>query len=121
MAVGCEKAREETQVSLYMRHLLGLRAVGGKLKVQHSILDNLRPLLEKALKSHELKSIIPGSIKPVASAHGKGVRIRVTIPISNGFKVIALADGARQELFVNTHLTAAELKKILIDAGCEGY
>ena len=102
--------------------LLGLRAVGGKLKVQHSILDNLRPLLEKALKSsHDLKSIIPGSIKPVASAHGKKVKIRVTIPIPNGYKVIALADGARQELFVNTKLTSAELTRILIDSGCEGY
>ena len=84
-----------------MRHLLTLRAVGGTLKVKHGIIDNLRPLLEKLLKaSPRIHCIIPGTIAPVTNAHGKGVVVRISIPIPNGFKALAMTAGARQELFL---------------------
>ena len=101
-----------------MNRVLELRKAGGKLKVQHSILGNLRPVLEKICKENEeIKTIIPGSIKHVTSAQGKAVKIRVTIPIANGHKVIALANGARQELFVSTSLKAQELGDAFVAAG----
>ena len=107
-----------------MRHLLGLRAVGGKLKVQHHILEPLRPVLEKVCEQDSrISTIIPGSIKPVASAHGKEVRVRVTIPIANGFKIIAQTSGARQELFVSTTstLTPEQLLTAFREAGAVSY
>ena len=88
-----------------------LRTAQGKLKIEHSILDDLRPVLERLVASDEIRSIIPGVIRPVRDARGV-VKIRVTVPVQNGWKAIALANGARQELFVSTTLTQPELEKL---------
>ena len=90
-----------------------LRAVRGKLKVEHSIIDGLRPVLEALLASNpEIKSVIPGVIRPVGDARGK-IRIRVTTPTQTGWKALAFAAGARQEVFVNTSLTREQLEAAL--------
>lgn len=87
-----------------------LRANQNKLKVEHSILDGLRPVLERLVEDPDIRSVIPGVIRPVRDAKG-AVRIRVTVPVQNGWKAIALAAGARQELFISTALDQAELEK----------
>ena len=94
-----------------------LRALGGRLKVQHSILPSVRPVLERLIieNNSSITRIIPGSIKPVADAKGQ-VKARVTIPIFAGFKALALSDGARQELFITTCLIHAELDEALSKA-----
>ena len=70
-----------------------LRKVQGKLKVEHSILDGLRQVLESLLTGNaEIRSVIPGVIRPVRDAKGE-VRIHVTVPTSNGWKAIALSAG----------------------------
>lgn len=79
-----------------------LRAEQGKLKIEHSIIDGLRPVLERLLRENtEIRAVIPGVIRPVRDARGPVV-IRVTVPTTNGWKAIALSAGARQELFVST-------------------
>jgi hypothetical protein len=87
-----------------------LRKVQGKLKVEHSILDGLRRVLERLLEENPgaIRSVIPGVIRPVRDAKGE-VRIRVTVPTSNGWKAIALSAGARQELFISTDLSKEQL------------
>ena len=85
-----------------------LRTARGKLKIEHSILDDLRPVLEKLVARDDIRSIIPGVIRPVRDAKGP-VRIRITVPTQNGWKAIALANGARQELFISTVLTQEQL------------
>jgi hypothetical protein len=93
-----------------------LRKVQGKLKIEHSIIDGLRDVLETMLDSEErIRSIIPGVIKPVKDAKGK-VEIRVTVPVVNGWKAIALAAGARQELFVSTDLDKPALEAVIARA-----
>ena len=88
-----------------------LRAVQGKLKIEHSIIDGLRPVLERLLKDNsEIRSVIPGVIRPVRDARGEPT-IRVTVPTSNGWKAIALSGGARQELFISTTLPKEDMKK----------
>ncbi|MCS7043111.1 MAG: DUF2103 domain-containing protein [Bryobacteraceae bacterium] len=87
-----------------------LRANQNKLKIEHSILDGLRPVLERLVEDPDIRSIIPGVIRPVRDAKG-AVRIRVTVPVQNGWKAIALAAGARQELFISTPLGQEELEK----------
>src|SRR3954470_7183424 len=89
-----------------------LRTAKGKLKIEHSILDDLRPVLERLVALDEIRSIIPGVIRPVRDAKGT-VKIRITVPTQNGWKAIALANGARQELFVSTAMTEAELDGII--------
>lgn len=94
-----------------------LRTAQGRLKVEHSIIDGLRPLLVALLEATpEIKSVIPGVIRPVRDARGK-LRVRITTPTQTGWKVIAFAAGARQEVFVNTTLTREQLEAALARAG----
>jgi hypothetical protein len=87
-----------------------LRTAQDRLKIEHSILDGLRPVLERLLaREPAIRSIVPGVIRPVRDARG-AVKIRITVPVTNGWKAIALAAGARQELFVSTTLGQAELE-----------
>src|SRR5215471_8537539 len=90
-----------------------LRAAQNKLKIEHSIIDGVRGLLERLLASNpEIRSVIPGVIRPVRDARGK-IQVRVTVPTQNGWKAIALSAGARQELFVSTALSRDELERAL--------
>src|ERR1700682_1117272 len=94
-----------------------LRTSQNRLKIEHSIIDGLRPVLEDLLASSpEIRSIIPGVIRPVRDAKGK-VKIRVTVPTQNGWKAIALSAGARQELFLSTDWTKEPLGAALHRAG----
>ncbi len=90
-----------------------LRAAKDRLKVEHSIIGGLREVLEDLLvQNPAIQSIIPGRIRPVRDAKGP-VRIHITTPTQTGWKGIALASGARQELFFNTRLTKEEMTKAL--------
>ncbi len=90
-----------------------LRAEKGKLKIEHSIIDGLRPVLERLLRDEaNIRSIIPGVIRPVRDAKGEPV-IRVTVPTATGWKGIALSAGARQELFISTALAKDELEELI--------
>ena len=86
-----------------------LRTAKDRLKVEHSIIDGLREVLETLLAENPgIRSVIPGVIRPVRDARGK-IRIRITVPTQNGWKAIALSAGARQELFVSTSLSREDL------------
>ena len=90
-----------------------LRAAQGKLKIEHSIIDGLRPVLVRLLRDNpEIRSVIPGVIRPVRDAKGLPT-IRITVATSNGWKVIALSAGARQELFISTELSKESLEMAL--------
>ena len=43
------------------------------------------------------------------------VKRRVTVPVTNGWKAIAIAAGARQELFISTTFTKEDLGKAFVD------
>jgi hypothetical protein len=92
---------------------LRLRKLQGKLKVEHSIIDGVRDVLERLLRDKpDIRSVIPGVIRPVRDAKGE-VKIRVTVPVTNGWKAIALSAGARQELFISTALSKDELEQAI--------
>ena len=94
-----------------------LRTAKDRLKVEHSIIDGVREILETMLASTPaIRSVIPGVIRPVRDAKGK-VRVRITVPVQNGWKAIVLSAGARQELFVSTTLSQKELEKAFQAAG----
>ncbi len=90
-----------------------LRTARGKLKVQHSILEGLREVLERLLAGNpSIRGIIPGVIRPVRDARGP-LRLRLTVPTSNGWKALAFAAGARQELFISTSLGKQQLEEAI--------
>ncbi len=87
-----------------------LRTAHDKLKIEHSIIDGVREMLECLLKANpEIRAVIPGVIRPVRDARGP-VRVRITVPTANGWKALALSGGARQELFVSTSLDKVQLQ-----------
>ena len=94
-----------------------LRTAKDRLKIEHSIIDGVRDVLEELLKANpEIRSVIPGVIRPVRDARGK-VKVRVTVPTQNGWKAIALSAGARQELFISTELSKEAMEAALRKAG----
>ncbi len=94
-----------------------LRTAQGKLKIEHSIIDGVRDLLTRLLAENPgaIRAVIPGVIRPVRDARGK-IQVRVTVPVTNGWKAIALSAGARQELFISTTLDKPALEKALAKA-----
>jgi Predicted metal-binding protein (DUF2103) len=92
-----------------------LRTAKGKLKIEHSILDSLRPVLDRLVLREDIRSIIPGVIRPVRDAKGP-VKIHITVPTQNGWKAIGLSNGARQELFISTAMTEQELAAAIKEA-----
>ena len=77
----------------------------------------MRDVLERLLEENpiRIRSVIPGVIRPVRDAKGE-VKIRVTVPTTNGWKAIALSAGARQELFISTTLSKDELEQAIRQA-----
>jgi hypothetical protein len=93
-----------------------LRAAQNRLKIEHSIIDGVRGMLERLLASNpEIRSVIPGVIRPVRDARGK-IQVRITVPTQNGWKAIALSAGARQELFISTAMSKEDLDRALKQA-----
>jgi hypothetical protein len=96
-----------------------LRTARDRLKIEHSIIGGVRGILEELLaKNAGIRSIIPGVIRPVRDAKGK-VKVRITVPVQNGWKAIALSAGARQELFISTEMGKEEIEAALKAAGAE--
>ena len=94
-----------------------LRTSKDRLKIEHSIIDGVREILLELLEANqEIRSIIPGVIRPVRDARGK-VKMRVTVPTQNGWKAIALSAGARQELFISTDLRKDQVEHAMAKAG----
>src|SRR5213082_2890877 len=92
-----------------------LRTAKGKLKIEHSILERLRPVLHRLAGRDDIRSIIPGVIRPVRDAKGV-VKVRMTVPTQNGWKAIGLCNGARQELFISTAMSEQELTAAIREA-----
>jgi hypothetical protein len=94
-----------------------LRTAQNKLKIEHSIIDGVRDMLERLLAANPatVRSVVPGVIRRVRDARGP-VKVHVTVPVQNGWKAIALSAGARQELFISTSMSKEELEQALKNA-----
>ena len=96
-----------------------LRKAQGKLKIEHSIIDGVRDLLERLLEANpEIRSIIPGVIRKVRDARGE-IKVHVTVQTGNGWKAIALSGGARQELFISTAMSKEALEAAIVKLAAE--
>src|ERR1039457_4237439 len=94
-----------------------LRTAKDRLKIEQSIIGGAGGILGELLSATpEVRSVIPGVMRPARDARGK-VKVHVTVPTQNGWKAIALSSGARQELFISTDLTKEEIEAALGKAG----
>lgn len=84
-----------------------------RLVLNHSThLPGLIPLLTRLAEQPDIKTITPGRIARV-KGRPTPLKIRVTVPITGGFKLQARAQSSVQEVFVVTDLSAQALQSTL--------
>ncbi|MFM7528199.1 MAG: DUF2103 domain-containing protein [Nodosilinea sp.] len=75
-------------------------------------LPGLIPILEKLLEQPGIGTVTPGVIANVR-AHSPEMRVKVSVPIRGGFKLIARRGKTVQEVFILTDLSKAGLETAL--------
>ena len=81
----------------------------GRLVITHSTyVEGLIPWLKVLARDPEIQTITPGVIAKVRG-HSSGLQLRVSIPVTGGFKVLARKGTSAQEVFVVTQLDRDEL------------
>jgi len=92
-------------------------AAGGankaRLVITHSTyIPGLIKLLEKLAKYPEIQTITPAVISRVKS-NSPRLRLRISVTIRGGYKLIARKSKSAQEVFVITHWSQAELEQAI--------
>ncbi len=83
----------------------------GRLVITHSTyLEGLIPLLKQLVKDPAIDTITPAVIARVRG-RAPELRLRVSTPISGGWKLVARRGSSAQEVFVVTGLGAPELEE----------
>lgn len=83
----------------------------GRLVITHSTyLEGLIPLLKQLAREPAIQTITPAVIARV-KGRAPELRLRVSAPISGGWKMVARRGSSAQEVFVITALGAAELEQ----------
>jgi hypothetical protein len=82
----------------------------GRLVITHSTyLEGLIPLLKRLVQDPAIDTITPAVIARVRG-RAPELRLRISTPISGGWKLVARRGSSAQEVFVVTGLGAAELE-----------
>lgn len=77
----------------------------GRLVLNHSThVPGLIPVLEKLTKIEGIRTITPGVISR-ARSHVPHLRLKISVPIRGGFKILARRGKTVQEVFVVTSLS----------------
>jgi hypothetical protein len=85
----------------------------GRLVITHSTyLEGLIPLLRRLVRSPEIDTITPAVISRVRG-RAPELRLRVSIPITGGWKLVARRGSSAQEVFVVTALDQASLETLI--------
>ncbi|MGF1514505.1 MAG: DUF2103 domain-containing protein [Elainellaceae cyanobacterium] len=91
-------------------------ASGGRLVWNHSThLPGLIPVLERLVKCAGIRTVTPAVLSRSRS-NAPQLRLKVSVPIRGGFKLIARKGKSTQEVFVLTELEKPELEQAI--AGC---
>ncbi|MDY6805152.1 MAG: DUF2103 domain-containing protein [Cyanobacteriota bacterium] len=82
----------------------------GRLVWNHSThIDGLIPVLEKLSQKDGIRTVTPGRLS-IAKSNIPRLKLRVSVPIRGGFKIVARNGKAVQEVFLVTTLTQPELE-----------
>lgn len=88
----------------------------GRLVLNHSThVPGLIPVLERLLTTAEVRTVTPGVIGR-AKGHAPHLRLKISVPIQGGFKLVARRGKTVQEVFVLTTLSEAELSQAIAAA-----
>ncbi|MEN9767534.1 DUF2103 domain-containing protein [Vulcanococcus sp.] len=83
----------------------------GRLVITHSTyLEGLIPLLKRLVRDPGIDTITPAVIARV-KGRSPELRLRVSTPITGGWKLVARKGSSAQEVFVITRLPAADLEE----------
>ncbi|MEL4897739.1 DUF2103 domain-containing protein [Crocosphaera sp. Alani8] len=85
----------------------------GRLVWNHSThLDGLIPILEKLIIYPGITTVTPGVISR-SKGHCPHLKLRVSVPIRGGYKLIARQGKTVQEVFIVTDLSQNELESTI--------
>ncbi|MEO0376493.1 MAG: DUF2103 domain-containing protein [Cyanobacteria bacterium P01_A01_bin.17] len=86
----------------------------GRLVLNHSThVPGLIPVLEKLTKIDGIRTITPGVIGR-AKSHAPHLRLKISVPIQGGFKMLARRGKTVQEVFVITSLSQSVVEASLV-------
>ena len=92
----------------------------GRLVITHSTyLEGLIPLLKRLVQDPAIDTITPAVIARV-KGRSPELRLRVSTPITGGWKLVARRGSSAQEVFVVTSLERVELQETLDRLAEEG-
>ncbi len=87
----------------------------GRIVWNHSThLDGLIPILEKLITYEGIKTVTPAVLSRSRS-HSPQMKLKISVPIRGGFKLIARCGKSVQEVFVLTELDKSRLEEIIQD------
>ncbi|MFW6358335.1 MAG: DUF2103 domain-containing protein [Chroococcales cyanobacterium] len=82
----------------------------GRLVWNHSThIDGLIPVLERLIECYGIQTVTPGVISR-SRGHCPKLKLRVSVPIRGGFKLIARQGKTVQEVFIITDLGQQQLE-----------
>lgn len=85
----------------------------GRLVWNHSThIPGLIPILERLCQQNGITTITPAVIGRV-KGHAPQMKLRVSVPIRGGYKIIARQGKTVQEVFILTHLSQDELENAI--------
>jgi len=85
----------------------------GRIVWNHSThLDGLIPILEKLITYEGIKTVTPAVLSRSRS-HSPQMKLKISVPIRGGFKLIARCGKSVQEVFVLTELDQGQLEEII--------
>jgi hypothetical protein len=85
----------------------------GRLVWNHSThIPGLIPVLEKLSQFPGVQTVTPAVIKSVRS-HAPHLKIKVSVPIKGGFKLIARKGKTVQEVFIISELSSEDLERAI--------
>ncbi len=85
----------------------------GRIVWNHSThIDGLIPLLEKLITYDGIKTVTPAVISRSRS-HSPHLKLKVSVPIRGGYKLIARCGKSVQEVFMITDLDKSQLEAII--------
>lgn len=89
------------------------KPAGGRLVLNHSThIPGLIAILEKLTVCTGIQTVTPGVIGR-AKGHCPHMKLKVSVPIRGGYKVIARQGKTVQEVFIVTNLCQKDLEKAL--------
>lgn len=85
----------------------------GRLVWNHSThIEGLIPILERLITQQGIHTVTPGVISR-ARSNAQQLKLRVSVPIRGGYKVIARHGKSVQEVFIITNLSQQDLKSAI--------